>query len=211
MAGAVFGGRNPSPQSSGWVSWHLDEMERIAAALDSGAWPQIVDPYPFSSEDIRAFVANERGLLQAAASEPDWLRIEGIDVLETGENHARVVWTAVPGVRYTVELSERLPDYPQSYPVEDSAGASLEITGLQPQTPYWFRIRAEADGRTMVSGDYTFWTRALGEDPPGAPSEPPAPADPLEPDDSGGGGAFADPWPLLAMLLLAAARRHHWR
>lgn len=216
MAGAVFGGRNLSLQSSGWVSWHLDEMERIAAALDSGAWPQIVDPYPFSSEDIRAFVANERGLLQAAASEPDWLRIEGVDVLDTGQNHARVVWTAVPGLRYTVELSERLPDYPLSYPVEDGAGGSLDITGLQPQTPYWFRIRAEADDQTMVSGDYTFWTRAPGEDQPPAPGEPPEPTDPLEPGASGasggsGGGAFAELWPLLAMLLLAAALRHFRR
>ena len=76
-------------------------------------------------------------------------------MLETSQNHARVVWTAAPGVRYTVELSERLPDYPQSYAVEDSAGTSLDITGLQPQTPYWFYIRAEADGQATQVRHFT--------------------------------------------------------
>ncbi len=168
MAGAVFGGRSLSPESSAWVSWHLDELERLADALDNGAYPQIVDPYPFPSSDLRAFVDNTRGgFSQSEAAEPTWLAITGIDVLNATDQSIEVQWDAKAGVNYHVQLTEQLPSYTQTRAVGaivDDGPMRVTIDGLSARTPYWFRVQADGDGETMVSGDYTAWTRKAGGD-----------------------------------------------
>ncbi|MDD3764490.1 MAG: hypothetical protein PHP86_14470 [Nevskiales bacterium] len=208
MAGALFGGRNLSPEASSWVTWHLDELERLADTLDNQGFPQIVDPYPFPSADIREFVDNTRAslLLPTSPQQPQWAGIEGIDLVGTDLHSAEITWTARAGVRYTVELSQRLPDYPVTYTdAADSAAdgpVRYSIPDLEPQTPYWFRIRAEDGDATMVSGDYTFWTRSAATDTGGdTPGDDPIP-DPA--GASGGGGIGAAQ--LLIMLLLLAGR-----
>lgn len=190
MAGALFGARNLSPEASSWVAWHLDELERMADALDNQGYPQIVDPYPFPSADIREFVDNTRAspLLPGNPQAPQWARIEGIDLVGTDLHSAQITWRARAGVRYTVELSQRLPYYPISYTdaahgIADGA-VRYSIPDLEPQTPYWFRIRAEDGGATMVSGDYTFWTRSAPTDA-GGNSKP-------NPTGASGGGIGND-------------------
>ncbi len=165
MAGAVFGSRNLSIDSSSWVVWHLGELERLADALDSGAYPLIVDPYPFPSADIREFVDNTRStVLFGSAAAPQWLQIDGVDVTATQKNSAEIVWQAKAGGSYQIELTQQLPDYPTRYSydadIAEDGPVRFTIPDLQAQSPYWFRIRAEQGSQTMVSGDYTFWTRS---------------------------------------------------
>jgi len=191
MAGALFGNRSLTIGSSAWVAWHLDELTRLADALDNGTYPQIIDPYPFPSADIREFVDSIRSTpLSGAPTPPQWLQIGGIDVVSTQRDSAEVVWQATAGTRYWVELSQQLPGYTQQYPYDVDITADgpvhLVIPDLQPRTPYWFRIRAERDNQKMVSGDYTLWTRS-----------PEA--------REGGSGAFGA-W-LLTLLALLALRR----
>lgn len=165
MAGAVFGSRSLSIDSSSWVAWHLGELERLADALDSGAYPLIVDPYPFPSADIREFVDNTRSiLLFGSAAAPQWLRIDGVDVAMTQKNSAEIVWQAKAGVSYQIELTQQLPNYSIQYSydadIAEDGPVRFTIPDLQAQSPYWFRSRAEQDGQSMVAGDYTFWTRS---------------------------------------------------
>lgn len=207
MAGAVFGQRNRSIGSSSWVAWHLDELERLADALDEGAYPLIDDPYPFPSADIREFVDNTRSiLLLGSAAPPQWLEIDGIDVATTQKNSAEIVWQAKAGVRYQIELTQQLPDYPTHYNYDADIAADgpvrFVIPDLQARSPYWFRIRAEQGDETMLSGDYTFWTRSSDSS-----------TDDGSGDASGGGsdGSGALDGQLLCVLMLLLGWRLHSR
>jgi hypothetical protein len=201
MAGAVFGSRNLSIESSAWVAWHLDELVRLADALDSGAYPQIVDPYPFSSADIREFVDNTRStVLFGSAAAPEWLQIDGVDVTATAKDSVEVTWQARAGVSYRIELTQQLPGYPTQYrydaEIAEDGPVRFVIPELQPQTPYWFRIRAERGGQTMVSGDYTVWTRS-------------ADSSPVDGSGSSAEGSGALDGRLLCVLVLLLAWRLH--
>ncbi|MFC4252797.1 CehA/McbA family metallohydrolase [Sinimarinibacterium flocculans] len=208
MTGAIFGLRHNSSHLESaarpWVPWHLGELERLAAALENGDYPQISDPYPFPPGDIRRLIANTRDpLLQfGPGSPPQWLAIDGIDIVETGPDSVTVGWQARAGLRYQVELTQTLPHYPQTYAPDSAITAdgpvSLRIADLQPGTPYAVRVRAEADGQSMVSGDYPFWTRQTATAGGDAPST-----------RSGGGAMPAAALPL--MLLLALWRRYAGR
>jgi hypothetical protein len=164
MAGSIFAQRNLSISSSNWQDWHLDELERIADDLDSKTSPLLVDPYPFSSSDIRAFVDSSRSIQWfGSAEEPAWLNIGGIDIVYTDQGSAEITWDAKAGVRYEVELTTELPSYSTSYMYDadilEDKQVSLKIDNLEKHTPYWFRISAKQGWDSMVSGDYTFWTR----------------------------------------------------
>ena len=164
MAGAIFAARSPALASAGWASWHLDQLDALATTLEQGAYAHIGDLYPVSSEDIRAFVANERRQLVAgAASALSWPAIDAIDVIHRAEDHVRIAWQAAPGVSYRIEVSEQLPAYAVSYnyvAADDDQGARAQFTipDLQADSPYWFRLVAQSDGSSIASGDYTVWT-----------------------------------------------------
>lgn len=199
MAGAIFAARDLSMASANWEDWHLDELERIADELDAGAYPLIVDLYPFPSADIREFVDSSRAsLLFGNADAPQWLEIDGVDVTRTGINSVEIVWQAKAGASYAIELTQTLPSYSDTYSydaeITEDGQLSMVISGLERQTPYWFRIRAERDGETMVSGDYSFWTR-LNERAPDDGGDVPS-------DGASGSGALD--LRLLAVLLLFA-------
>lgn len=220
MAGALYGSRNLSLETTSWALWHLDELDRLADALDAQAYPLIVDPYPFSSEDIREFVDNTRSalILGGDASEPTWLAIDGVDIVSTDAHSATIVWKAKAGVRYTIELTQQLPSYPTTLELDTVAGedtsAQALIEHLEPQTPYWFRIRAQGGGDTMVSGDYTLWTRkeAIDTEEPQEPEEPGnPPGGGEEPDASSGGAGALNPAWLLTLLVIALARQRAHR
>ncbi len=198
MAGAVFAARNLALTSSRWVAWHLDQMEAIADALDQGAYSQIADLYPVSSDDIRAFVANERGALVpddgVALSGPV---IAGIDVTELAAEQVRIAWQTEPGVSYRIELTQQLPAYSQRYPyasegVAPGPGAVFTITDLQPDSPYWFRLVAQTADGEVASGDYPVWTAKADEGVTKA---------------RGGGGVLEPDSLWIALLALAWRRR----
>ncbi|MDT0496425.1 fibronectin type III domain-containing protein [Algiphilus sp. W345] len=208
MSGAIFGQRHNSSHLESaarpWLPWHLGELERLAAALENGDYPQISDPYPFPPGDIRELIDNTRDplLYMGTGSAPQWLAIDGIRLVEATADSVTVGWDAVAGVRYQVELTQTLPAYPQAYAgpaIAADGPVTLRIADLQPYTPYAFRLRAEADGQSMVSGDYPFWTHqtaAAGGDTPG---------------HSGSGGGAMPSAALPLALLLALWRRHAGR
>ncbi len=200
MAGAIFAARSPALLSSGWAAWHLDQMEALATALEQGAYAHIGDPYPVSSQDIRTFVASERRqFLATAARALNWTAIEGIDVIESADDHVRITWQAEPGVNYRIDVTAQLPAYPVSYSydpggAEPDSRAVLTIPDLQPDSPYWFRLVAQTDATRIASGDYTVWTRKSYDGRSKA---------------RGGSGAL-NPWSLLLLigLCLAQIRRN---
>ncbi len=231
MAGAIFSARNLNPLSANWAAWHLDQMEVIADQLDAQAYPQITTPYPFSSEDIREFVENERKLLLATDAVPlEISHISGVDVIETATDQIKISWLAEPGTNYTIELTQQLPSYAITLSPDktDIAQASLKeftISGLQPDSPYWFRIIAETNGDTVTSGDFTVWTRKVGEaeeeetdngedagkDEGDEADSEEEPASENETNISkGGGGAFSS-WSLLALALIQVFRNFEHR
>ncbi len=207
MAGAIFATRSAlSPAAGGWVAWHLEALTTLADHLDHQSYPQIIDPYPMSGEDIREFVSNTGGgLIEREPVEPTWLVIEGIDIGRSDQTSVEIRWRAEDGVNYTVEVTDRLPGYARSEAHDpattgDDGIAVFTISGLEPRTPYWFRIQADADVGSMLSGDYSVWTRGSDRDP----------TDPASPDDAFGGSGAPSPLLLLGLLtplLLSRGRR----
>ena len=165
-AGAIFSRRcaNTSPDpgdAAAWAKWHLRSLRKLSAQLKSRAEPLITDYYPFDPSDITTLVKNSRSSLTAETKmfQPDWLEINDIRLLDTTAQSASISWDAREGVIYQVEVTRELPDYPRVIAYEGGAGETrFTIDGLEPGTPYWFRIVARENQDSMVSGDFSFWT-----------------------------------------------------
>ena len=206
MSGAVFAARSLNLSSPNWVAWHLNQMDAIADQLDQQAYPQLTDTYPFSSDDIREFVNNERRVLLAPnPSSLSQRNIGNIDIARTGTDYITLRWLAEPGTRYRIEQSQQLPTYQTSITVDAISEiqptlTEFTITDLSADSPYWFRIVASRDGDTMLSGDFTAWTDSVLDEPD---SEMP----PGQGRSTKGGGALSL-WFLLCLALLLWKRPH---
>ena len=206
MSGAVFAARSLNLASSNWAAWHLEQMEAIAEQLDQQSYPQLADnTYPFSSDDIRAFVENERRFLLATAASPlEQLTISMIDIVPGTSNSLTLRWLAEADTQYRIELSQQLPNYTTEIAIDGTTEAlpslnDFTITDLDADSPYWLRITASRGEETVSSGDFPVWTlSALDAQDSGTPS--------LQSRSASGGGALSL-WCLIGLAMMQWARR----
>jgi hypothetical protein len=155
--------RQPSGRQRALVEGDLRQLEALAARMEADYGPLA---YPGNPRRIRALIADIRSEFgasqQAAANEPPLL-LRGIEAESVGPRSAVITWESGAAGDTRVEYGTTLP----AYGAETSAGSQMtrhhrvELTGLQPATRYYFRVKTRtADGREMVSGDFRFKTPA---------------------------------------------------